>query len=222
MTAARTEITIRPLEAWPPGWRDRKERRPNPFRGTYTSTLQLLDYELDQLAARAAHIQLDVTHGDVRRDGHLRANARVGHPGVILTVDSRRHGTLVYPCDTFAGRWSSDPPDWQINLRAIALGLEALRKVERYGIAGRGQQYAGFAALPPAREVGPAAMTVDDAVRFLCEQSGWIGDFDPLADPEQLPVAYKTAARRLHPDAGGDPALFLQLKQARDLIERHR
>ena len=35
---------------------------------------------------------------------------------------------------------------WQHNLRSIALGLEALRAVDRYGISRRGQQYAGFRA----------------------------------------------------------------------------
>lgn len=35
---------------------------------------------------------------------------------------------------------------WQHNVRSIALGLEALRAVDRYGITRRGQQYAGFRA----------------------------------------------------------------------------
>lgn len=39
---------------------------------------------------------------------------------------------------------------WQHNIRSIALGLEALRAVDRYGISRRGEQYAGFrAALTP-------------------------------------------------------------------------
>lgn len=37
--------------------------------------------------------------------------------------------------------------DWQINLRAIALGLEALRKLDRYGITSRGEQYTGWRAI---------------------------------------------------------------------------
>ncbi len=41
---------------------------------------------------------------------------------------------------------------WQHNVRSIALGLEALRAVDRYGISRRGEQYAGFrAALTPGR-----------------------------------------------------------------------
>jgi hypothetical protein len=53
----------------------------------------------------------------------------------LLTADD----TFQFAVDMF--------PSWQDNLRAIALGLEALRKVERYGIANRGEQYAGWAQL---------------------------------------------------------------------------
>lgn len=35
---------------------------------------------------------------------------------------------------------------WQHNVRSVALGLEALRAVDRYGISRRGEQYAGFRA----------------------------------------------------------------------------
>lgn len=35
---------------------------------------------------------------------------------------------------------------WQHNVRSIALGLQALRAVDRYGISRRGEQYAGFKA----------------------------------------------------------------------------
>lgn len=39
---------------------------------------------------------------------------------------------------------------WQHNVRSIALGLEALRAVDRYGISRRGEQYAGFRGALPA------------------------------------------------------------------------
>lgn len=40
---------------------------------------------------------------------------------------------------------------WRHNVRSIALGLEALRAVDRFGISRRGEQYAGFRAALPAR-----------------------------------------------------------------------
>lgn len=44
-----------------------------------------------------------------------------------------RRGHLSYPCDTFT--------TLQDNLRVIALALEALRMVDRYGVTRRGEQY---------------------------------------------------------------------------------
>ena len=215
-------VTIRPIDQWPDGWRTPRIRTPNPFQTkSYDATLGLLLGELERLDTRRAHLQLDITSADLRRDGMLRSQAKVEHPGVILTADTRAHGVLTYPCDTFARRWSSDPPDWQINLRAIALGLEALRKVERYGIAERGQQYAGFGALPPATAMS-AAMTVDQAAEFIARHA-WN---DPGVDPQEviddLDAAYRAAAKELHPDAGGDPADFRRLTEARNLLEAYR
>jgi hypothetical protein len=212
-------LTFRPIDQWPDGWRNGKVRKPNPFRSGYRSTLELLDSELDHLKARDAFLQVDADPGDVRLDGQLRANARVGHPGCILTIDTKAHGVLVYPCDTFEGRWSQDPPDWQINLRAIAQGLEALRKVERYGIADRGQQYAGFGALPPATAMGPA-MTVEQAAALLASHSpGCAGDI--VGDSEVASRAHRAAARQTHPDTGGDPAAFREVQAAKAVLDRH-
>ncbi len=222
------ELTVRPIDTWPEGWRDAgRDRKPNPFRVTsYAATLDLLDKELNQLDARAAHLQVDVEPGQVRLDGHLRAGAKVRHPGVILTIDTRRLGVLTYPCDTFAGRWSGDPPDWQINLRAIALGLEALRKVERYGIAERGQQYAGFKALGAGEPVAMAAapMTVEEAARLLAEAAGYPTPTDDNAVQAVANAAqtlWRAAAKTHHPDRGGDPTAFRRLTEARDLLEAY-
>jgi len=214
------DLTVRPIDVWPDGWRrPNTDRKPNPFKvRNYQDTVDLLGYELERLAASGAYLQVDIDMADIRRDGMPRAQAKVGHPGVILTVDSAKHGVLTYPCDTFAGRWSGDPPDWQINLRAIALGLEALRKVDRYGIAERGQQYAGFGALPAAGERLDGPMSVEQAIEFLRAESEWRGEFDPVCDTVHVDVAFRAASKRLHPDAGGDPARFRRLVQARDVL----
>lgn len=220
-------LTFRPIDRWPEGWQQPKTRKPNPFRSTYAQTLDDLDRELEYLRARDAFMQVDATSADVRLDGQLRANAKVNHPGVILTIDTRDHGVLVYPCDTFESRYHSDGPSWQVNLRAIAGGLEALRKVERYGIADRGQQYAGFGALPPATAMG-AAMTVEAAALLLANTANqafgedWC-DPQALVDeaPDQAEIvrgAYRDAVKVAHPDAGGDAELFRDLTAARDLL----
>ncbi len=153
--------------------------------------------------------------------------ATVGFHGVILSFSSK-HGPLRYLCDTYSQRaWARNGlPPWQSNVRAIALGLEALRTVDRHGIASDGEQYRGFTALPPAREAGPA-MTVEDAARFVAEHGapsllefgGWMNLASPLYSAE-LDRAYRGAAKRLHPDAGGDAAMFRRLTEAVELLRR--
>src|SRR5690606_32992952 len=94
------------------------------------------------------------------------------HPGIEISFDSE-HGRLVYATDVCAF--------WQHNVRSIALGLEALRAVDRFGISQKGQQYAGWLQLG----------YTDDRVergKRLVEVAGGL-----------------TQARKLHhPDLGGD------------------
>jgi hypothetical protein len=216
-------LTFRPIKVWPDGWRTPRSRPFSPFKATYAATLDLLDRELHQLGAKDPMLQVDASESDVRLDGQLRANARVNHPGVILTIDTRRHGTLVYPCDAFTTGYGQQ--GWQANLRAIALGLEALRKVERYGIAERGQQYAGYREIGSGIALGEAKMTVEGAAAFIAEQATDLPNV-PVYDVDEIlesssatAAAYRLAAKRLHPDQGGDPALFRKLTEARDLLD---
>jgi hypothetical protein len=217
-------LTFRPIDQWPDGWRDRLRARPTtPFRASYSDTLEVLDREARHLDTRSAVLQVDTEPGrGVRMDGQLRADAVVHHPGVILTLDTARHGVLVYRCDTFDG-WGRHP-GWQANLRAVALGLEALRKVDRYGIADAGQQYAGFGALPPARAMGGATMTAEEAATFLWSEAFADGppddDLVTLVTAEGIDRVYRLAVKAHHPDAGGDPATFRRLTEARDLLLR--
>lgn len=224
-------LTFRPLKTRPPGWKTAEAARPpSPFDATYSATLELLDRELRHLDATAVFLQLDIDDADVRIDGQIRANANPNHPGVMLTIETRRHGVLVYDCDAFSRRyWRGNRPAWQDNLRAIALGLEALRRVERYGIAERGQQYAGFRELGAGMPMGSGKMSLDEAARLLadtaCEAFGddWVDAETLLAvgapDHESLVRgAYRDAVQVHHPDRGGDPETFQRLTEARDLL----
>jgi hypothetical protein len=126
-----------------------------PFRAPWARTVDLLAHELRALRPNTrpgappfrAILELALQPGDFRLDGVPRANARAAHPGVVLVVAGSRYGDLRYPCSTFA--------DWQDNVRAIALALEALRKVDRYGVTKRGEQYAGWLALPAGNGASP-------------------------------------------------------------------
>lgn len=219
-----------PIERWP--GEETRERRRHPFRtshqaswgrGTrhgvdWSGTTDLLARELRELQAENVLLQMAVSDRDIRNDGWIRANARPEHPGVILTFDSM-HGPLSYPCDTF--------DDWQANVRGIALALEALRKVDRYGVTKRGEQYRGWGQLPPAGG-STATMAADVAARVIVEAAGWDPDDDDgddvenvLASANDFRIYYRDAAKRTHPDAGGSTRDFQLVQEAKAVLERH-
>lgn len=219
-------LTFRPIKVWPDGWLDPDRPREIPrFSAPYHSTLDLLDRELDFLGATEVMLQVGASDRDIRLDGQLRADARPGHPGVILTIVTLNHGTLVYSCDRFVsrGRGSSRGTivDWQANLRAIALGLEGLRRVERYGIADHGEQYAGWKALPSGRDTATSRF---QAAEFI--QHWAVNDLGvrPWSVIDVLGGcwgdAFKMAARQLHPDrSGGSIVEFQRLVEAKRVLD---
>ena len=127
-----------------------KPKRPerSRFKSGWDATLKLLDAELRHLNARSIVIQAYVDESQVRNDGMMYSRAVPTEPGVILSFESK-HGSLSYPCDTY--------DRWQDNVRAIALALQALRSVDRYGVTRRAEQYTGWQQLPPPVDSRSAA-----------------------------------------------------------------
>jgi len=199
-------ITFQPLTQWP-GERT-KAKQSCQFRSGYDSTLAALKYELARLDAKNVILLADCDPRDIRRDGLLRGDARLRSSGIVLTFDCK-HGALSYPCDTYY--------NWQDNLRAIALALEHLRAVDRYGVTRRGEQYTGWARLP-APAAADGFRTLDHAWAWICSETGLQA---PL-NAENYDMIRRQAAKKLHPDlAGGVTAGFQKLQQARELIEKH-
>jgi hypothetical protein len=99
---------------------------------------------------------------------------------------------------------------WRENVRGIALTLEALRAVDRYGAVHTDEQYQGFRAIDaaPPTKFGSA----DEAMRWLHGRTGHA--WNTAKD------AYRAAAREMHPDVGGDPTEWARLDEARQLMER--
>ena len=208
-----TTFTFRPIDTWP-GDQTRTPQRSR-FGASWSSTDDLLERELAMLKARNVVIQLALDESDIRIDGKPRANARPRHQGVILAFDSR-YGPLKYATDTF--------DRWQDNLRAIALGLEALRKVDRYGITKRGEQYTGWKALPSGTP-GAVAMTPSEAARLLAvwglEDNHESTVAQVAVDPKLRAEAYRKAAKRMHPARGGHADDFRRLQDAKAVLEEH-
>lgn len=178
------DVRFRPLERddfpEPPGWLQ-------PFRSTYAQTLRLLDDELNHLDVDYVVIQLAADEGDFRLDGQPRAHMKVRHPGVAISFELRDVGAVRYATNHYR--------TWHANLRAIALGLQALRAVDRYGITDRREQYRGFRALPAGGNQQRAQRG-----RQLIAEHGSVRD----------------AQRATHPDAGGDADDFAAIQAAID------
>lgn len=177
--------TFRALPVWPyPVTPQRRSRWT--FKAPWSDTLARLQDEIRWLDGSNVVIGAGFREADIRKDGYPRSDAREpSHPGVEVSFDSR-HGRLVYSTDVCA--W------WQHNVRSIALGLEALRAVDRYGISARGQQYAGWAQLGAG---GPDA----ERGRKLVERHGGV----------------RAALMATHPDHQGDPLDFADVQAYREL-----
>jgi hypothetical protein len=181
---------FRPIDRWPRP--ETTSRKTSPFFAKYEDTLTLLNNELEKLRAHNVVIQADVTERDIRADGMLRSDSKPRTPRLILSFDLPGvGGSVQMPCDTY--------PHWKDNLRAIALSLEALRKVNRYGVTKNGEQYRGWRQLPGAVEL--PAISAIDAARWLAEQTAFDKDLI-LGNQAEFLLAYRTAVKRLHPDTG--------------------
>lgn len=196
------DLRIGPLGTWPGTLTRPEDRKYSPFKAHLSSTLTLLDRELYNLVdtraqQESAELLIAIPAEQFTVSGRPYARAIAAHPGVILSLDSR-YGHLSYPCDTFT--------TWQSNLRAIALALEALRMVDRYGVTKRGEQYRGFLAL----EAAPREMFAD-AHAALAWLTQLLGD-----EVRGQPIAkiLRTAKRTTHPDAGGTVESFQRVQEA--------
>lgn len=184
------EVRFRPMPIWPyPATPDHARRSRWAFKAPWSSTLALLDQELRQIDGTNIVIGGGWRERDLRLDGLPRADAREpSHPGVEVSFDAHvgnRQQRLVYATDVCQR--------WEHNVRSIALGLEALRAVDRYGITRHGEQYAGFKALPSG---GPS---VERGLQLI-RQHGSV----------------RAALHATHPDHGGDANDFADVQAARE------
>lgn len=201
-------------------------RKPNPFQAKWSDTKATLLYEAGRLGAVDVVLELDVDEADILVSGEgLKANRKMrDFPGVVVRLVGTRHGDIRVACDTFAGRYYNDPPDWQINVRAVALALNALRQVERYGVGSRGEQYEGWRAIGTGTAMSaiPAPLTLAEAAAILAAAA----DDAPehvLGDFTTAKADYREALRILHPDHGGrgDGERMARLAEAWELVKAH-
>lgn len=191
----------------------------SPFGKSWTQVQQLLERELRFLSYRVGSVILQTAHSpyEVRRDGKLRADVRKPvHPGVVLKFDvynsqAKRYEQMSFECDQFT--------EWKANVRAIADALEALRKVNRYGVSGGGKSnahYEGYKALP-----GQETVDTEQAATLLMIHSAY-STHSILGDQKIFKDAYRQASIVLHPDKPtGSHEKFVQLQKAKEILEKY-
>lgn len=195
------ELQVRPIDQWPKAFtRDRKR---SPFNVGYGTMMTALERELKHMKAKSAVMLMALDEKDIRIDGRPRAGATPRHPGVILVVQTEDRGTLRFPCDTYE--------HWQVNLRAIGLTLEALRRIDRYGVTTSGEQYTGWKALPPPNG---DHWTKEQAAEFITRFLG----ISTIIAPFEYREAIRRAELKSHPDRGGNASDFNKVQQARKLL----
>lgn len=183
------QVIFRPLAWVGPTTHPDYRRTRWAFKASWHSTLDLLDRELTFLGAGHIVIEADFREHDLRLDGMPRGNARPPEfPGVRLSFESN-HGPLMYATDSCEF--------WQHNVRSIALSLQALRSVDRYGVTRSGEQYTGWRAI----EATAGVATVGQAQGLLSSYGG-----------------LRDALFATHPDHGGTSEDFQAVQKARDFL----
>jgi hypothetical protein len=216
---------IAPTEAFPLVWpegmpRTRWPGRPKYASRTYGECLDMIRRELKLMRASSVVIS---TNLPLRNDGEPMASAAVrgGDHGaaVYWTRRQSRAGRdvdvpHVMPCD----KWNR----LDYNLYAIALSLEAMRGLARWGAVSLEQAFAGFAALPAGdgTEVGvgtPAPRPWREVLGVPGE--GWVVGAPAAAVLAFTKQQYRELLQRHHPDRGGDPAAAAEINAAWDAAQ---
>jgi hypothetical protein len=181
------------------------------FDSKYSATLDLLEAELRHLSARSITILAGFRLEQIRNDGWPRGSSSPEHPAAEIHFTSRGK-QLAFKCHRFSR--------FEDNLRAIALSLEALRKVDRYSVSDQAQQYTGWAQLPAAGE----SDSLQKAVTLLVLLAGEGHSKERvLANQEAATAAYRAAAKRVHPDTnpGAPRSSWDALQAAKEQLDAY-
>lgn len=202
--------------SWPTGWARTKshQRERATFRSSRLSTftnqlgqhvttrnakaltvsdaIKRLSGELSRLGATDEILSTNV---ETRLDGLPRSNQpEPSDPGAAVYFKLKGKPRCL-ACD----KWNRVAD----NIAAIAQHIDALRRIDRYGVGTMEQAFAGYAALPPSAD--------DWRTVFGLSQSATMADVE---------AKFRTLAIQHHPDRGGDPAVMSKLNAARDAAKK--
>lgn len=194
--------------AWPIGVprRNRHQRTRAKFgRGgngtTMSAALHRLSGELRRFGARGVCISTNVP---TRLDGLPYANTREPDDPGVAVYFVRDNKSYCFPCD----RWDRVAD----NLTAVALHLDAMRGMDRWGVGTSDQAFAGYAALPPPASDWRSVFGIHRSTVASPEEKRKV-----LEEVEQL---YRERAKTMHPDQGGTHSEMAKLNSARAAARR--
>jgi hypothetical protein len=185
--------------SWPDGWartpRHQQRRahfgtkQPNDYKRplTVAQAIPRLSGELARLGATSELLSTDL---DVRIDGLPRSGqAEPADVGAAVWFWLKKK-PLCLACD----KWDRVAD----NIAALANHIDALRRIERYGVGSIEQAFAGYVALP-------------------AKASDWwvILGVSPNATIDEVNSRFKELARTNHPDVGGNVDEFQRISAAR-------
>lgn len=222
-----TEYQAYPL-AWPAHWKRAAWRKDANFhrkvdtgqgwkkneRVTVEQAQSKLHSELRQLGAKKVVVSSNLR---LRLDGLPYSNQNnPSDPGVCVYFELNGRPRCL-PCD----QWKRAAD----NLVAIAKYVEAMRGQIRWGVGSVDAMFAGFKALPGGDAiVTPPAMSVEEAAQFVADAIGHPVSKPTIIESEPtFAMYYRSAAKRLHPDANGGVTSndWLTLQQAGEVLKRH-
>ena len=182
---------------WPEGWQRMTTSRTRlPGRMPFGMSRNRLIHQLRLLGAKNYVLSTNVP---VRRDGLPYADfRRPSDPGVAVYFEYRKR-QMCLACDRYALI--------EDNVRAIALTIEALRGIERWGASDMMERaFMGFTALP------------ENSTRSWREVFGFSGTDSIRLD--EVNDRFRKLALERHSDQGGSDDQMCQLLQARDAARR--
>lgn len=154
-----------------------------------------LQVECDRLGATSAILS---TNLELRMDGTPRADRRDPYDvgaAVYFTLEGK---PICLACD----KWTRVAD----NIAALAQHIDALRRIDRYGVGRMAQAFAGYSL--------PAQATPSDWTRVL--------KVPETATRDEINTAYRRLAADHHPDRGGDVDEMILLNAARDAALKSR
>lgn len=168
---------------WPVGWPKTEPTRRE--RGLFKTSLPAALNNLKRNVALLGGKEL------ILSSNYTLGNERPKEPGVVAYF-TWQDLQVAIPCD----RWSLV----EHNVQAIALTIEAMRGMERWGAKHMIKaMFTGFKALPQSTEA----------------EAWWdVLGVQHDASHEAVKAAYRDLVKAHHPDAGGNPDKFRRIQEA--------